>query len=78
MSYIIKMNFLRAQKSKTIFQSLWRGMSTTKSFYDYPVLEEKLNLDEEKLQENLTNMNKANETLLKNLERVRTINPKEL
>lgn len=51
--------------------------ATAKSFYQYPVLDEKLNLEDQIHQENFTVMSKTNQTLLDALSRVRSSNPKE-
>jgi 3-methylcrotonyl-CoA carboxylase beta subunit len=51
--------------------------STSKSFYQYPVLEEKLDLEDDILKENHVLMSKANKKLMDSLDRVRSINPKE-
>lgn len=73
-----RMNFLR--RLNRIAPKLQRNtasLSTTKSFYEYPVLDERLDLEDQRLQENLAQMSKANSKLLSALERVRSINPKE-
>ena len=52
-------------------------LSTAKSFYQYPVLDEKLNLEDDSLKDNFEAMTKTNQNLMNALDRVRSNNAKE-
>lgn len=58
------------------FRNIFR-FSVAKSFYEYPVLDEKINIEEDRLKENFKNMAGANNRLVKELERVQEVAPKD-